>query len=403
MPRPAPPPGFVQLLLLPQDSFYLEVPMQIATTVCLYPLKYLRYVGWCVLGVSGTLVDETGDAVELDGELVDREVYRYDVPGGNILSHAVDPEVIKQRTHTHSATTATRENFREKVLKRDGRCVWTGIDEGVGMHIIPYARGDEACPRIWIQLIIENRPTEENLSSLRSINDIRNGFYATSDIHFDFFDQQKVAVLVTPNPILETTDIPNRYQRPLEYGVSYPPDSRYTLQWITTPSTESTRARIPNNNDATFAKHRLQKPARLLLHYRYGAAAVKNWGKNVAVLIQHHQPNRPPVPTPAPMGPPKAKHDHGASIKKREKRKREEEREGAGAGMEQAGGRNEGGTSAVTAVESEAQNIWDEHDVMLFFWGNSKAARERHAKEEADHREYLEKWRSGIPRNSPNV
>ncbi|KAG7442237.1 uncharacterized protein BT62DRAFT_955169 [Guyanagaster necrorhizus] len=401
MPRPAPPPGFVQLVLLPQDSFYLEVPMQIATTVCLYPLKYLRYIGWCVLGVIGTLVDETGDAVELDGELVDRGVYRYDVPGGNILSHAVDPEVIKQRTHTYSATTATRENFREKVLKRDGRCVWTGIDEGVGMHIIPYARGDEACPRIWIQLIIENRPTEEDLSSLRSINDIRNGFYAAADIHVHFFDQQKVAVLVTPNPILKTTDIPDRHQRRLADDVSYPRNSRYTLQWITTPSTFA-RERTPDNNDATFANRR-QKPARLLLHYRYGAAAVKNWGKNVAVLIQYHQPNRPLVPTPAPMGPSKAKHVRSVSIKKREKRRREEEREGAGAGMEQAGGRNEGGTSAATAVESEAQDIWDEHDVMLFFWGNSKAAQERRAKEEADHRQYLEKWRSGIPRNSPNI
>jgi hypothetical protein len=62
------------------------------------------------------------------------------------LLHAVDLEVIKQRTHVSSQTTRTRDDFRQRLAERDGEdCVWTGMSPGVGMHIIPYRRGDEAC------------------------------------------------------------------------------------------------------------------------------------------------------------------------------------------------------------------------------------------------------------------
>jgi hypothetical protein len=145
---PKPQTGFIQLILISQegkDPFYLEIPMEIVTSVSLSPLKYLRYVGWCVLGVVGDLVDEAGDMVELNSEAVDQGVYQYNVPGENILAHAVDVEVIKQRSQVPSETTATREEFRNKLFKRDGCCVWTGVRKGVGMHIIPFSRGDEAC------------------------------------------------------------------------------------------------------------------------------------------------------------------------------------------------------------------------------------------------------------------
>jgi len=143
---PTPPLGFVHLILSSheEDPFYLEVPISIVTTLCLSPRTYLRYLGWCVLGVVGTLVDEARNVVILDGELQDQGIYRYIVPSGNPLAHAVDLEVIKQRSQVPSETTRTREDFRTKLLARDGCCVWTGLP-GMGMHIIPYSRGDEAC------------------------------------------------------------------------------------------------------------------------------------------------------------------------------------------------------------------------------------------------------------------
>jgi hypothetical protein len=76
-------------------------------------------------------------------------------------------------------------------------------------------------------------------------------------------------------------------------GVSYPTGSRYTAQWLVTPS-QVILHHLPNNNDATFMNEKLPKPADILLHYNYGAAAVKQWGKNSSVLT-----NRPSVPRPS--------------------------------------------------------------------------------------------------------
>ncbi|KAI0284685.1 hypothetical protein BGY98DRAFT_529582 [Russula aff. rugulosa BPL654] len=137
-----PPSGFIHLILMSQeDPFYLEIPSAIVATVCLKPRKYLRYLGWCVLGVIGDVSDEQGNVIALDGELVDQGVYHYIVPDQNVLAHAVDPEVIRSRSQISSETT-TREDLGTKLLERDGICVWTGMP-GVGMHIIPHGRGDE--------------------------------------------------------------------------------------------------------------------------------------------------------------------------------------------------------------------------------------------------------------------
>ena len=235
-----PPSGFIHLILLSQENpFYLEIPIAIVSTLCLSPRKYLRYLGWCVLGVDGVLKDEQGNEIALNGELLDQGVYHYIVPLQNVLAHAVDLEVIKQRSQVPSETTRTREDFRTRVSERDGSCVWTGLD-GVGMHIIPYGRGDEACSRSyyscptsmrakfsillqWLQLIIDNRPHDENLDSL-TINDIQNGIYANDTIHNHYFDPRVVVVLkVCPlfssgrSPLIITSDAeshPPNHRRP---------------------------------------------------------------------------------------------------------------------------------------------------------------------------------------------
>jgi hypothetical protein len=51
------------------------------------------------------------------------------------------------------------------------------------------------------------------------------------------------------------------------------------------------------------------------------------------------------------------------------------------------------------AGDLEEQEKWDEDDVMLYFWGNSKAALERHAQREQERMEYLEGWRAGVMGN----
>jgi hypothetical protein len=106
--------------------------------------------------------------------------------------------------------------------------------------------------------------------------------------------------------------------------------------------------------------HQLHKPADVLLHYNYGAAAVKKWGKNTSVLINRPNIPRPSTPVPVAMGP------------------------------DRSGG---------TVADSEVQDQWHEDDTMLFFWGNSKAAMERHAQKKQERTEYLEDWRAGVTGN----
>ena len=69
------------------------------------------------------LSDEQGNKIVLNGELVDQIIYRYIVPGHNVLAHAVDLETIMQQSRVPSETTRTREDFRTRVLQRDGCCV----------------------------------------------------------------------------------------------------------------------------------------------------------------------------------------------------------------------------------------------------------------------------------------
>lgn len=145
------------------------MPIDIAHAACLYPRKYLRYLGWCVLGLEGVLVDKNGCEVSLESLLLDRGIYRYAVsestPDGDPLARAVDLEVInfKERSGdesesvpsgysgasdiTASSQSTTCKDFVSRLVARDGWCVWTGLN-GRGMHIVPYRRGNEVRPRL---------------------------------------------------------------------------------------------------------------------------------------------------------------------------------------------------------------------------------------------------------------
>ncbi|KAI9566234.1 hypothetical protein HD554DRAFT_2315664 [Boletus coccyginus] len=279
-----PPPGHIHLVLFDRkpNPFYLEIPLRIIREVCLHPPKFLRYLGRCVLGAEGSLQHSRGDLVDLGGQLVDRDTYYYRLPAQqDVLSHAVDLEVIKLRSKVSTQKT-TRGNFRRKLAMRDGeQCVWTGLPSDA-MYIIPWSKGDE-----WFQRIIENRPhgDEQKLDTLKSINDIRNGIMGAKILHTPFFDNRAVVILKTPNPILEMSDIPDRpVDFPPPHGSTYPLTSRYTLHWLAagvqSPRIFS-RPILPSNIDAAFVSHHKPGPSDLLLHYNYGAAAVKHWGRNI--------------------------------------------------------------------------------------------------------------------------
>ncbi|KAI9567886.1 hypothetical protein HD554DRAFT_2314559 [Boletus coccyginus] len=380
--QPTPPENHVHLVLLQQqpDPFYLEIPLGVITDVCRHPPKYLCYLGWCVLGAEGSLQDEAGNHVDLDGDLVDQSIYYYRLPVAeqDVLLHAVDLEVIKLRSQVPSQTSRTRGSFREDLAKRDGeRCVWTGFHRGAGMHIIPWSKGDE-----WLQLIIANRPRggEQGLRTLKSINDIRNGIIGIPFPHHSYFDSRDAVILKTPNLILRTNDVPGPHNRNLHDGYSYSPQARYTFQWLFTDDPELLHS-FPNNADAAFVSHDKPKPSDLLLHYSYGAAAVTKWGRNHAILN-----SRPGLPRPTTVTLSPTKSIDNRQITTAElvaARDKEVQLQPAG---------NEGG---MDSTKSE-QPVWDEDDVMLFFWGNSIPSMERHAEKERERKETIEKWRIGV-------
>ena len=145
---------------------------------------------------------------------------------------------------------------------------------------------------------------------------------------------------------------------------------------------------IPNNSDATFKKAtKKAKPSDVLLHYTYGAAAVRRWGRGTEILTKLATPPRPQMPVPAPSGPKRTIHDRDATVRKCSKGQSTGEN---GAGSSTAGDETGG------LVESEGQVIWDEDEVMLFFWGNSKAAKQRHLKKVGENTQRLEQWRDSV-------
>ena len=81
MARVTVPRGHVGLVLLQNgnSSFYLEIPLNTINGLCLRPRKYLRFLGWCILGVEGVLALQAGgDGISDNGDLTNRRgVYHY--------------------------------------------------------------------------------------------------------------------------------------------------------------------------------------------------------------------------------------------------------------------------------------------------------------------------------------
>jgi len=186
--------------------------------------------------------------------------------------------------------------------------------------------------------------------------------------------------------MLDTTDIPRHDRVTMDENVSYPSQDRFTLQWMLTPKA-STQAGVPNNSDAAFIKHtRKPKPSKLLLHYNYGAAAVKCWGRGTQVLTEYANPPRPSVPVPAPMGPSRISNDRTTTVRKLNVAR------AADGGNAQPGTRK----GAEESVDSEGRALMDEDEVMLFFWGNTPAAKQRHLKRVQEETERMGRWRGDI-------
>ena len=62
------------------DSLYLDIPTSIPPLMCQRPRKYLRYLGWCILGVEARVAMDSPYSehdIGNEGSLEDQGVYRY--------------------------------------------------------------------------------------------------------------------------------------------------------------------------------------------------------------------------------------------------------------------------------------------------------------------------------------
>jgi hypothetical protein len=60
------------------SSFHLNITLEIIESLCLKPLEYLLFLGWCILGVKVVLAHEPdGNEIDTDGNLGEHEIYYF--------------------------------------------------------------------------------------------------------------------------------------------------------------------------------------------------------------------------------------------------------------------------------------------------------------------------------------
>ncbi|KAJ6557111.1 hypothetical protein B0H10DRAFT_2121174 [Mycena sp. CBHHK59/15] len=388
--------GHVHLILSHStDDFYLKIPISVVQSNSVRPIKYLRFLGWCIMGILGTVKSDRAGADLADNALLQSQAiyfYVYDASDDDAaLQYAVDLDIIKARSHisaSDSSAWARDATFKDSLLQRDASCIFTNKPPMIcqGTHIIPFHKGDE-----WFDLIVKNRPAaDEDTSTLTTVDDLQNGMLLGVEAHI-MAEARQVVVLKTPNLVLGVDDIPPRYNRALDDDIKYPEGQRYTLQWLRGSTKE--RAVVPNNSDATFRKYtRILKPSPMLLHYNYGAAAVKWWGhganSHLGILNRPTMP-RPSVPVPAATGPIRTKRTAAqldASVKKR--------------ATGDAGGSGSGPGDSEAARDEE---VMDPDEIVMFFWSQNPAALERRKREAEDRKREeeerasrMEQWRESV-------
>ena len=173
---------------------------------------------------------------------------------------------------------------------------------------------------------------------------------------------------------------------------------------------------IPNNRDAAFkTRGRKPRPSDLLLHYNYGAAAVKWWGHGIKILHDRFDPPHPSEPVPAPLRPPTEVGNRTIARDKFDKARKDAEAERRGsAGKRRTTKRGtvqakkvRHGVAPATHEFSPAETgsgeeklgeraTWDEDDVILFLWGNTQVAKDRHSKKIQDEDQRMERWKNGL-------
>jgi len=273
--------------------------------------------------------------------------------------------------------------------------VFSGLPLVEGVHIIPYARGDE-----WFQLIIGSRqPYDEDVSELTSINDIRNGLLVQPTLH-TVVDSREFVILQTPNYVLDIDDVPSdpaRFTLKDAIKYEYPVGQRFSLQVVGDFDGDTSLDLFPNNTTAAFKRGtNLPKPSALLLHYNYGAAVVKLWGRRTEILDRPNIPRPRVVTNHQPSGPSRGRNNRLIAIRKREGHGNTACGSGESAEVAEGGATDVTDNPTVVMQPMVGYRGWDEDDWMLFFWGNTPAARERYRAADEESSNRIARWATEV-------
>ena len=112
---------------------------------------------------------------------------------------------MDDRTSDASDISASRGDFRDRVVARDGTCVMTGTENFQACHIVPHAKGHQVCSEHLLNhsefscqakymVNLANHRHEAVDPPLDDINDTRNGILLALQLHLPF-GASKVAFL----------------------------------------------------------------------------------------------------------------------------------------------------------------------------------------------------------------
>ncbi|KAJ7710835.1 hypothetical protein B0H17DRAFT_863091, partial [Mycena rosella] len=170
-------------------TLFLDISVHGALRLSSCPVKWLRYLGWCIHGQPGQLATSDGSQVAEDP----------------VPPHFIDVNAIDDRTSDAKRFNST-PRFRDDVINRDGTCIITG-DAPLNCtvcHILPHAKGDNVFQ--YVRSLMDFRGIQ-GPARVIEIGDVRNGILLSNGLHRPF-GAGEVAFLLTPNLYLAPDDIP---------------------------------------------------------------------------------------------------------------------------------------------------------------------------------------------------
>ncbi|KAJ7710961.1 hypothetical protein B0H17DRAFT_1027931 [Mycena rosella] len=245
---------------------FLEIPGPELARFSLRPIKWLRYLGWCIYGQPGWLSTTPG-GLEVAGDAQPDVDYYY---VSNLPARFIDVNAIDDRTSNSSQHNQRPASFRQDLIDRDTACIITEAppNDCTACHILPHSKGDE-----YISCLSSLRADQDDFPVVE-IGDIRNGLLLYNGLHRPFGDGE-IAFLLTPNPYLLPEDIPSDAPS----TAPPPPDTaRLTLQHIV-PQMAPNLIIAPHNRDVRLSPTDM-RPSAYLLHFFYACAILKRWGQS---------------------------------------------------------------------------------------------------------------------------